>query len=384
MKYLSKSFFITILAFACLCVVNPNNFCKAYSASDNKSDNLASGYAVVETGSLRILSSANENKKLPMASTTKIITCILTILNEPNLDKIVTVPAEACGIEGSSIYLKEGEHLSIRELLYGLMLSSGNDAAVALALNLFGSLENFQSVANDFCKSIGANNTNVINPNGLHDSKHYTTAYDLAIITSFALKNSTFREIVGTKNYEISNEFKKNKRVLKNKNKMLDSYNGATGVKIGYTKAAGRCLVSSATRDGMELVCVVLNSPNWFNVSSMLLDEAFSKFKLYELLPQYYHLGKVDCLFGDKKSINIISKQGLYFPLADNERSFVKINVQIPNELKAPIMKDDIVGEINIYLKNDLIFSENIYSIDNSISMRVGDIFTRLWSDLLY
>lgn len=357
----------------------------AFASSKKKEpEKVAKGYAVMETSSGRLLEGGDEHVKLPMASTTKIITAILTILNQKDLDKKITIPKEACGMEGSSIYLKEGEHLSIRELLYGLMLRSGNDAAVALALDTFGSLEAYRHAANSFCKSLGANDTNIVTPNGLHHKDHYTTAYDLAKITAFALKNETFKEVVKTQKTTISNELGKGKRVLKNKNRMLTDFSGATGVKTGYTKAAGRCLVSSASRDGMELVCVVLNSPDWFNVSSRLLENAFSKYKMYQLLPEYYHVGKFECKYGDKEEINLVTKRGFSYPLTEVERALVKKEIQAPKQILAPVKKDDTFGKIDIYLKNELIFTEKIYSIDDSISMRVGDIFTRLWSDMLY
>ena len=380
MKKLCVFVFVFALAMLCLVFTRTKAHFGVFAAETKK---FAEGYIVVERTTGRVLNAGDEHKKLPMASTTKIITCILTMLNQPDLDKIVCIPKEACGIEGSKIFLKEGEHLSVRELLLGLMLSSGNDAAVALALDTFGSLENFQAKANAFCKELGAENTNIVTPNGLHDKDHYTTAADLAKITCFALENDTFREIVLKQSAKISNEFGKNERVLKNKNKMLSDYAGATGVKTGYTKAARRCLVSSAMRDGMELVCVVLGCDDWFAQSARLLDDAFSKYSMYELLPEHYHVGKFECRYGDKEEINLVCKRGFCYPLSESERLKIRKQVELPTTIKAPVAKEDPLGKIEFYLENELIFSEKIYSIDDSISMRVGDIFRRLWSDLL-
>jgi len=187
-----------------------------------------------------------------MASTTKIVTA-LTVIRNTDLDEVVEIPKAACGIEGSSIYLREGEHLTVRELLYGLMLRSGNDCAVALALHTSGSVEAFAELMNTTAVELGCENSNFVNPHGLHDDRHYTTALDLAAVTCEALHNETFREIVSTKAVRISNEGYEYDRVLVNKNKLLSNVDGADGVKTGYTKKAGRCFVGSATKNGMQV-----------------------------------------------------------------------------------------------------------------------------------
>ena len=210
----------------------------------------------METGSRRILYEEHGDVRLPMASTTKIVTAITAIENTGNLDKTVTVPDLAAGIEGSSVYLKAGDTLSVRDLLYGLMLRSGNDCAVALALDCAGDLGRFSALMNATAQKAGALNSRFRNPHGLPKDEHYTTATDLCHITSYALQNETFREIVSTRYYEPKN--------WKNKNKLLFSYDGANGVKTGYTKQAGRCLVTSATRNGMSLVCTVFNCPTMY------------------------------------------------------------------------------------------------------------------------
>ena len=349
-----------------------------------KEQKFAKGYCVVEALSGRVLSGEDINNRLPMASTTKIITAILVIENN-DIDKVISVPKEAVGIEGSSLYLKEGEHLSIRELLLGLMLRSGNDAAVALAVDTFGSIDAYRKAANAFIERLGLNNTHIVTPNGLHDDEHYTSAYDLAIISSYALKNPIFREIVSTTKATISNEkSKEGKRFLKNKNKLLTSFEGATGVKTGYTKKAGRCLVSSAKRDGMELVCVVLDCPDWFRDSSRLLDEAFEKYKMVEVLPAHYHVGKISCCDGDKADINLVAKNGFSYPLSSVEKLDVRIDTKISDEVSAPICVGDELGQIDVYFKNDLIFSFLFtkYLIHGTINLYCKEVI--LWIILIY
>ncbi|MGN0818322.1 MAG: D-alanyl-D-alanine carboxypeptidase family protein, partial [Candidatus Coproplasma sp.] len=194
-----------------------------------------------------LLHEKNSDARMPMASTTKIMTALI-VIEDCELDEVITVPDQAVGTEGSSIYLKHDEEISIKDLLYGLMLRSGNDSAAALAIHHSGSIEAFAENMNRRAKEIGALNTNYTNPSGLPDDNHYTTAYDLCLIACTAMKNPVFQEIVGTKNY--NGEF----RSFLNKNKILNTLDGANGVKTGYTVKAGRCLVSSAQRDGMDVV----------------------------------------------------------------------------------------------------------------------------------
>ena len=242
-----------------------------------KADNNYTAEIVIEADTNRILHQKNINTKKYMASTTKILTAI-TIIENCNLNDIVTVTKETVGVEGSSIYLEEGEEISVKDLLYGLMLRSGNDCAETLALYCSGDIKSFASLMNDTANKIGALNSNFTNPHGLHDDNHYTTAYDLAIISSYAMKNSTFREIVSKKSVNISFSTLDYDRHIVNKNKLLSSLDGATGIKTGYTKKAGRCLVSSCKRNGMELICVVLNCPDMFERSKNLINDSFNKY----------------------------------------------------------------------------------------------------------
>ena len=205
----------------------------------------AGGVMLMDACTHKVLYAKNAHEKLPMASTTKIMTAILAI-ETGKLDALVTVPKEAYGVEGSSMYLRLGEKISLRDLVYGLMLVSGNDAAVAIAINVGGSIAGFAALMNEKAKALGAQNTHFVTPNGLHDAEHYTTAYDLALIASYAMQNETFREIVGTTYYRtVTGEIT---RTVKNKNKILWEYEGGNGVKTGYTMAAGKCLVFSAER----------------------------------------------------------------------------------------------------------------------------------------
>lgn len=298
----------------------------------------------MELSTETVLKEGNADARLPMASTTKIMTALI-VVEDCNLDEVITVPDQSVGVEGSSIYLKKGEQIDIRDLLYGLMLRSGNDSATALAIHHSGSVEKFVEVMNDRAKKIGAMSTNFTNPSGLPDNDHYTTARDLCKIACYAMKNPTFKEIVSTQSYK--GKF----RTYANKNKMLYSYDGANGVKTGYTVKAGRCLVSSAERDGMDVVTVVLNCPDMYERSKSLLDDAFENYKLLNLSENtVFSAGSVLCSL--QKPYKLVVKCG-------GELDYRVI----PTEHSKKIKKGDLVARLEIYDANGLIFNENLYSI---------------------
>lgn len=242
--------------------------------------NLMSGKVLIEQTSKRVLFGENENAKLYPASTTKVLTA-LCVLNNLPLDRIVKVPKEAEGVEGSSLYLRAGQNITVEDLLFGLMLRSGNDAAIALAIETSGSVQDFASLMNKTAKECGATNSNFVNPHGLQDENHYTTALDLAKITVKAYENPDFVRIGSSMTRIITVDGVET--VIANKNKMLKNYNGANGVKTGFTKASGRCLVSGAKREDMQLMSVVLNCGDMWNESVRLLDFGFDNFYMIPL-----------------------------------------------------------------------------------------------------
>ena len=314
---------------------------------------------VMELSTNRVVHSLNENERKYMASTTKILTAI-TVIENCNLSDVVEIRKEMTGIEGSSIYLEEGERLSVEDLLYGLMLRSGNDSAVALALHCSESIESFAQLMNQTALKIGTKNSNFVNPHGLHNENHYTTAYDLALISCYAMKNDTFRKIVGTKTIKIPFTTKNYDRLLINKNKMLSEYEGSTGIKTGYTKKAGRCLVSSAKRNGIEFICVVLNCPPMFEKSKILLTNALNEYKNYKIVESDYILKFIE--FNGKKYGTYI-KNDIVLPLTKSEKENLNIKVEIENTLEKPIKKDQEIGYVKIYYQNNLLFTEKIYTI---------------------
>ncbi len=335
--------------------------CVFYKAPEFVSAESYSSEIVMELNSHRVLCANNERVKKYMASTTKILTAI-TIIENCTLSDIVTVTDKTVGVEGSSIYLEVGEKLSVEDLLYGLMLRSGNDCAETLAVYCSGTLEAFAELMNKTATKIGAVNSNFVNPHGLHDDNHYTTAYDLALISCYAMKNDNFRKIVSTKSVTIPFTTRDFNRHLVNKNKMLKEFDGATGIKTGYTKRAGRCLVSSCLRNGMELICVVLNCPPMFERSKSLLSEAFSQFKLYKLIESDNIVG-FSCRVGSDEKIPLAIKSDVVLPLTQNEFDRLKIEYEYPEFIDNQIKKDSQIGKVKIYAENNLIFQEKIYTI---------------------
>lgn len=338
----------------------------------------AKAMCVMETSSKRVLNSKNMDTKLAMASTTKIMTAITAIENCDDLDKTFEISPKAVGVPGTSLYLRKGEVFSTRDLLYGLMLISGNDASVAIGEHISGSVSEFVKLMNKTAKKIGAESSHFDNTHGLDSKTHYTTAYDLALITSYAMMNPTFKEIVSTKNVKITNTDGKS-RYLKNKNKLLNSFDGCNGVKTGFTDDAGRCLVSSAEREGMNVVCVVLNCGPMFEECSRFMEEAFASYKLYDLTKFYNLPTEIKVTNGRQETVKVDTFGKYMYPLTENEKESVKIRYEIVKILEAPIEKGQQVGKVEIYIGKDLHFSEKIFTIEsvrrNSLWQKLFDVF---------
>lgn len=325
-------------------------------------NNDLSSEIVIEVKSNRVLYSKNADIKKYMASTTKILTAIVIIEN-CDISEVIEVSDKTVGVEGSSIYLEKGEILSVKDLLYGLMLRSGNDCAETLAVYKSGSIESFADLMNKTAIKIGATHSHFVNPHGLHDDNHYTTAHDLALISSYAIKNPIFKEIVSTKKVVIPFTTRNTKRVLINKNKMLNEFEGATGIKTGFTKKAGRCLVSSCERDGMELVSVVLNCPPMFEMSKNLLSDTFAKYSMVKLISKE-EIADFIGIENSESKCPIYIKNDVVVPLNEFEKKNFNIEYIYDNAvIPAGTKKDEEVGKIKISVKNNLIYTEKLYTM---------------------
>lgn len=301
----------------------------------------ALSFVVADTRTGEILFSHNENARLPIASTTKILTC-LTVLENARLDDIVTVSAGACGVEGSSVYLYEGEKISVKDLLYALMLESANDAAVCLAEYVSGGVDEFATLMNERAKSLSLSNSHFNNPHGLEDAEHYSTAFDLAKLWCEAMKNDVFREIVSTKSYRIDLPETDEYRFLSNHNKLLKTNEYCIGGKTGFTKNAGRCLVTGAEHNGAELVVVTLNDPNDWSDHEALFEKAFSLYSTVDVARAGDVSHNVRVVGGNVGEMRLTNRDSLSLTLRDV--TALESHIESPRFVYAPI--DDLSSSL--------------------------------------
>ncbi len=300
----------------------------------------------------RVLYAHRADERAKIASTTKIMTGLI-VAETCDMDAQICVPEEAVGVEGSSMYLKAGEVLTVRELLYGMMLHSGNDASVALAMYCAGSVPAFAEKMNQKAQELELTGTNFCNPHGLDEQEHYSTAGDLARLTAYALENETFRQVVSTKTAVFGN------RSLTNHNKLLWRYEGAIGVKTGYTKSAGRILVSAAERDGRRLIAVTINDRNDWQDHARLLDHGFSGFSATELIAPGDILGEVPVIGGAEESVDVVADREVIVPLAEQEQ--VCLQLQLPNFVYAPVLAGDPAGTAFVLVDGEKLLEIPLY-----------------------
>ncbi len=324
---------VLLLAIAGLCAVLP--------ASAEEVGTSAKACVIIDEASGRVLLSHNAEAALPMASTTKVMTALLA-LELGDLDAPVTCSRNAFGVPGTSIYLAEGETLTLREMLYGLMLASGNDAATAIAEHIGGSVEDFCRMMTARAAELGCKSTVFLTPHGLPCEGHYTTAHDLALIAREAMTHPEFREIVGTTRATIPWEGREYDRVLNNKNKLLTTYEGATGIKTGYTKKAGRCLVFGAERDGMRIIGVVLNCWDWFNESARLMDIAFDRYEAVTMMTTGDVAATLDVAHSDGCRVDAVLSADLTGVVAKG--SIPQVEIDLPGTLDAPVQAGQVLG----------------------------------------
>ena len=312
---------------------------------------------VMDAQTGRVLYEKNADQRSLIASTTKIMTALL-ICEQCNVLDRVRIPKEAVGIEGSSMYLQAGEIMTVQELLYGLMLRSGNDAAVALAIYCAGTVEGFVQRMNDKARSLGLQQTHFENPNGLDSPEHYSTARDLARLTVYAMRNPLFARTVSAKTVQAAG------RSIQNHNKLLWLLEGADGVKTGYTKAAGRILVSSSTRQGRRLVAVTINAPDDWNDHTQLLENGFREYTVQKIVNKGQCIGFVSVNNADEKLVSVLAAEDFSYAIAKGEQ--VQIVIPGPGFVYAPVVRGQdagyahvCIGDNSVY-KLPLIFGQTI------------------------
>ena len=339
-------------------------------------------YIVYDRISKSMIIGKNEDVKSAMASTTKIMTSIV-ILEKADLGEMVTVSAKAGGTGGSRLGLKRGDKASVRDLLYGLMLRSGNDAAVALAEHVGGSVKEFAELMNEKASELGLTNTHFVTPHGLDDANHYTTALELAKLTDYAMDNETFAKIVGTKSTTIY--INNQSRQINNTNELLGVLNGVVGVKTGFTNNAGRCLVTETKRNNMDIITIVLGADtkkDRTKDSVNLIEYTFSKYKMYNVEEQiieefnkWKNINEKRILItkgkqnNPKLALGAIEKATI--PICDNDK--IEYSINVLTEVEAPVEQWNVMGTLTVKLNGEIL--ENIDIVN------INEVQKRDWKD---
>ena len=328
-----------------------------------------------------VLFEKNAHILRPMASTTKIMTAVVAI-ESGDLDRTVIIPQEAVGVEGSSIYLCKDEALTLRQLLYALLLSSANDAATAIAIEIGGNIEGFAELMNQKAAALGLKNTHFDNPHGLDGKTHYTTACDLALLAAYAMSIDEFREIVSKQKFSIPMLNNENGRLLVNHNKLLRSYQGVIGVKTGFTKKSGRCLVSAAERDGALLIAVTLAAPDDWRDHTAMLDYGFENYESVTLSDGNIALNIPDRC-GKQPSVNCEATDSISLLLPKDHGSII-CRIEADRFLYAPVSAGESVGKITyicdgrklaeseLFASEDIELKKQSYTIWDRIKELIG------------
>jgi D-alanyl-D-alanine carboxypeptidase (penicillin-binding protein 5/6) len=344
---------------------------------------------ILDRDSKKVLFEKDAYTKRPMASTTKIMTAII-VLENANLTDTVEISRKSGGTGGSRLGLKYKDKITVNDLLYGLMLRSGNDAAVALAEYVGGSVDGFAQLMNKKAEELGLSNTHFVTPHGLDEQEHYTSAYELALITDYALNNEKFAKIVNTKTYQIS--INGVPKTLSNTNELLGNLNGVNGVKTGFTNGAGRCLVTSTTRNGHQIICVVLGADTKkirTSDSIKLIEYAFANYtyinakeKIQEEFKNWleeksknitYNKSKTDEISYELEESNII-----WIPILKNNEKDIEVTVEYNTNFEAPVNNGQIIGEIQLKLDEEILLSANIKLNQDVEKMTSSDYFTQI------
>ena len=382
-------FLLILLNFSTVCADDVDNEVDFEDAIEVTASNVSElpktnsrRYIVYDRISKSMIIGKNEDVKSAMASTTKIMTTIV-ILEKADLNEKVTVSAKAGGTGGSRLGLKRGDKASVRDLLYGLMLRSGNDAAVALAEHVGGSVKGFAELMNEKAIELGLTNTHFVTPHGLDDANHYTTALELAKLTDYAMNNETFAKIVGTKSTTIY--INNQSRQINNTNELLGVLNGVVGVKTGFTNNAGRCLVTETKRNNIDIITIVLGADtkkDRTKDSVNLIEYTFSKYKMYNLEEQiikefnkWKNINEKRILIINGKTSNPKLALGAIekatIPICDNDK--IEYSINALTEIEAPVEQWNVMGKLTVKINGEIL--ENIDIVN------VNEVQKRDWKD---
>lgn len=353
-----RALFIFLCLASALFMILP----RALSEEEAPLQVVARGAILMEAASGRVLYEDNVDEMLPIASTTKILTCLLALENA-SLGETVRASANASGTTGTSIYLSPGEALTMEEMLYGLMLRSGNDAAVAIAEHVSGSVDDFATLMNERAAQLGAD-AHFVNPHGLDAAGHAASARAMALIMRSAIQNETFMRIATTKRKVIPWPGNAYSRLLQNKNRLLTSYEGALAGKTGFTDRAGRCLVFTAERNEMLLVGALLNCSAWFDTAEALLDYGYEAYTMEFFYEEGAVVETLDVAGGQARSVNLVADSALAFPIGIGEN--YEISIEVPDFARAPVRRGAVAGRAAVSIKGveiasvDLLYEKDV------------------------
>jgi len=357
--------------FACLCLAA---LCFPAQGRAQEVGTSAKACVIIDEDSGRVLLSHNADAALPMASTTKVMTALLA-LERGNLTDPVTCSRNAFGVPGTSIYLSLDETLTLEQMLWGLMLASGNDAAVAIAEHIGGSVEEFCLMMTQRAAELGCENTVFLTPHGLPCEGHCTTARDLALIAREAMTHDKFREIVSSTRATIPWEGRSYDRVLNNKNRLLTTYEGATGIKTGYTKKAGRCLVFGAEREGMRILGVVLHCADWFDEAARLMDLTFARYDAVTMLTAGDSLREIPVTNADGITLQAVLASDLRGVIPAS--ALPSVEIDLPESLDAPVYVGDTIGQARLVCGGETVGTADLLA-DRSVAR---DDFPARWAE---
>lgn len=375
-RILKINAFLRILAALLLSVipVQPITAFAAEIQAAQAAPTVSAASAILMCADGRVVFEKNADERRPMASTTKIMTALVAI-EHLSLDTVVIVPDEAVGVEGSSMYLQRGEVVTVRDLLYALMLQSANDAAAALAIITAGSVEKFAEMMNAKADELGLESTHFMNPHGLDDPEHYTTARELARITAAALSNETFRAITSTLKYSYMTSVKSG--LFVNHNKLLYSLDNCIGGKTGYTKKTGRCLVSATDNDGLIFICVTLSDPDDWDDHRALHSYAMSVTHKNSDLSAGEYEYELPVINGVTRTVKCSNAEGAAFYAFDGDD--VRYEVELPRFMYAPVSEGDVCGRVVVYSAGAQVAEAPIVAVSGSENIVYKNLMERIY-----
>ena len=330
---------------------------------------------VIDDKTHRVLYDKNANGQRSIASLTKIMTCILLVEN-CKLDEVIKVPDAATWVGGSVLGLRKGDTITAYNLLVGMLLPSGNDAAFTTGIHVGGTIEKFAEMMTAKAKQIGALNTSFKNAHGLDEEDHYSTAYDMALITSYALKNETINKIVNSTSLSVT--YGKTTRTLNNTNRLLKSYPYVDGVKTGYTNAAERCLITSGTQNDFRIIAVVLGATDTdtrFNTARDLMNKTFELYKNEDLTKMMNWYIKIPIIKGEKEYFEANLSDAMTYPIISEEYDNIYVKQNLIKEIVAPMPKGTYLGNIKMYLGEEEIYSQDIFTTEDLIKRSMSTYF---------